>query len=922
MPPGPPGPPKATPARLPRRGPRQGGPHVCLETPSKGLRYVRFRVALFAIVVGLTLFTGPHLASQTPSEDRGAAGTWHKLLKLSTTASAMHTMAHPDDEHVGMVTRLSRKDGVRVAMLQLNRGESGDNAIGDELFDGLGLIRTEELLVADRYYGADEQYFTTVIDYGFSKRLEEAFEKWGREPVLRDVVRIIRMSRPWVIVSRFQGNERDGHGNHQTAGLISQLAFKAAGDPTQFPEQVKEGLRPWQPFKIYIGVRDDQPWTVRVDSGEPNPWLGDSYENFGRLGLSFQRSQNGGQFAPRFGPSYGLYQRVGARVPAGEKEQSFFDGIDASIPALFKTLGRPAPAGVEALLGTIDSSVASAMKAFSITNPSAAVPFLATGLAATREALQKSTGEPDAAFVLRLKEQQFMDAISTALGLDLTALARPAGVPDPTGPFAAFMPPPVIDNVVPGDRFEIRASLTNRASVPLQVTDLAIEAPTGWTIAPAAIGASTLNANESALRRFDVSLADTATIGSRPYFSRRSLQESLYAIDDPAEFGRPARRPAATVVAKYTVNNVPVELRATVRRREARLPYGFAVRELQVVPAVGVQVSPGAAVVPLDAAQKRVTVNVDLLNNKASGLKGDLSLKLPSGWTSAPGRQPFAFGRPGERASFQFIVDIPSLDTRGYEVTVVAAADGKEYTEGYEVVEHRDLETRYLYRPSTTEVRGVDVKTVPNLHVGYVMGIGDQVPAGIAQLGYRVTLLDEPALATADLQTFDAIMTGTRAYAVRKDLITYNKRLLEYAANGGNLIVLYNTQELNPNQFAPFPGELTQRAEEVSEEDSPVEILAPTHQAFTWPNKITAADFNGWVEQRGSKFWSKWDTAYMPMIATYDKGQAPQQGGWLSARVGKGHYTYFAYAFHRQLPYGVPGAYRLLANVLALNKAP
>lgn len=883
---------------------------------------LKLRSLTVAVGLALAAAVSP-LASQTPSEDRGAAGTWQKLLKLSTTASAMHTMAHPDDEHAGMVTRLSRKDGVRVAMLQLNRGESGDNAIGSELFDGLGLIRTEELLVADRYYGADEQYFTTVIDYGFSKRLEEAFEKWGREAVLRDVVRLIRMSRPWVLISRFQGNERDGHGNHQTAGLITQLAFKAAGDPTQFPDQIKAGLRPWQPFKIYVGVREDQPWTLRMDSGEYSPWIGESYENFGRLGYSFQRSQTGGRLAPRFGPSYGLYQRVGSRLEtAADKEEGFFDGIETSIRGLFKTLGRPTPPGVETLLTAIDTSVKSAVAAFSVTNPSAVVPALATGLAATRDAALKSAGEPEAAFVLKIKEQQFMDAMSTALGLDLTALARPAGVPDPTGPFEAFMPPPTFDNVVPGDRFEIRTALTNRAPLPVHVTEIAIEAPTGWTISGAPAGGSIIAYNESALRRVEVSLAEDVRIGSRPYFSRRSLRENEYTLDDPAEFGRPARRPAATAVARYVVNDVPVELRTTVRRREARLPYGFAIRELQVVPAVGVQVSPAAAIVPLDAKQKRVTLNVDVLNNQASGLQGHVALRLPSGWTSEPPRHPFAFARTGERASFQFTVSVPSLDTRGYDVTAVATANGEEYTEGYDVIEHRDLETRYLYRASTTEVRGVDVRTAPGLHVGYVMGVGDQVPAGIAQLGYQVTLIDEQTLATGDLSAFDAVMTGTRAYAVRKDLITYNKRLLDYAREGGNLILLYNTQELDPHELSPFPAELPQRAEEVSEEDSPVEILAPTHQVFTWPNKISSADFEGWVEQRGSKFWTTWDAAYTPMIATFDKGQAPQRGGWVWARYGKGHYTYFAYAFHRQLPYGVPGAYRLLANVLALNKAP
>ena len=219
-------------------------------------------------------------------------------------------------------------------------------------------------------------------------------------------------------------------------------------------------------------------------------------------------------------------------------------------------------------------------------------------------------------------------------------------------------------------------------------------------------------------------------------------------------------------------------------------------------------------------------------------------------------------------------------------------------------------------------MRGVTVTTVAGLKVGYVMGVGDSVPQGLQQLGAQVTLLGERELASSDLSQFDAIMTGTRAYAVREDLKTYNSRLLDYVKAGGNMIVLYNTQELVPNTFAPFPGELPRSAEEVSEEDSPVTILAPTQQSFNWPNKITAADFEGWVEQRGSKFFTKWDAAYTPMISTFDRNQPPQSGGWLTAKVGKGNWTYFAYALHRQLPYGVAGAYRITANLLALNKQP
>jgi LmbE family N-acetylglucosaminyl deacetylase len=256
-------------------------------------------------------------ATETLPQDLGASGTWQKMLKLQTTASAMHTTAHPDDEHGGVITWVSRGLGARLPLMTLNRGESGDNAIGPELFDGVGLIRTEELRDAGRYYGLDRQYFTTVIDYGFSKRLDEALEKWGKETVLRDVVAIVRMDRPFVLIARFQGNQRDGHGNHQTAGLITQDAFKAAGDPNMFPEQIAQGLRPWQPLKLYMGgVREDEDWTIRVDSGQYSPWLGDSYNNFSRIGLAFQRSQNSGRLTRTPGPVYGYYKRLASIVAA------------------------------------------------------------------------------------------------------------------------------------------------------------------------------------------------------------------------------------------------------------------------------------------------------------------------------------------------------------------------------------------------------------------------------------------------------------------------------------------------------------------------------------------------------------------------------------------------------------------------------
>jgi hypothetical protein len=724
-----------------------------------------------------------------------------------------------------------------------------------------------------------------------------------------------------VLIARFQGNERDGHGNHQTAGLVTQEAYRVAGDPDVFPEQIKDGLRPWQPLKLYMGgVRENEDWTIRVDPAVYSPWLGESYANFARIGLSYQRSQNSGRNDPQPGPAYGYYKRLASQVSAPAKESSFFDGIDTSITGLFPALRHPAPPNALSLLDAIQREVDAAVRAFKIDDPSAVVPPLARGLGATRNAVRELSSDPDAAHMLRLKEQQFADAINTALGIDFTAVAQPAGVAEPSGPGAGFAPPPTMEAVVPGQLFDVRARLTNRGSIDLEPVGFGMSAPNGGMTASEPEH-QPLERDQSISRLWRVEVAPSPPF-TRPYFMRASVNESRYTIVDSTSPHRPAAPPAFVATAHYRVEGVPVAVSVPVTRREAQLPYGYAMRELAVVPALAVNVSPRQAIVPLALANKSVRVQVELANNAPSGSKGQFALKLPAGWRSEPAAIPFAFARPGEKSRHQFTVSVPAIENRDYTIDAVATANGQEFKEGYDVIEKRDLETRYLYHDSTIRVRGVDVKIAPGLRVGYVMGVGDENPAGIAQLGVTVQMLNEQDLASADLSRFDAIMTGTRAYAVRDDLRTYNRRLLDYVKNGGNLIVLYNTPaEFDPNAFAPYPAQLPRNAEEVSEEDSPVEILAPARPEFTTPNAITNADFDGWVEQRGSKFFSEWDKAYTPMIATHDQGQPPQRGGWMTATYGKGRYTYFAYAFHRQLPYGVPGAYRLLANLLSLGKS-
>lgn len=856
------------------------------------------------------------------SADSGLSGIWQKLLKLQTTASAIHTTAHPDDENGGMLTYLSRGQGVRTALLTLNRGEGGANAIGSELFDGLGLIRTEELLISDRYYGLDDQYFTTVVDYGYSKRLEEALDKWGRENVLRDVVRIIRINRPFVIISRFHGSERDGHGNHQTAGIISQEAFQAAADPSRFPEQIEEGLRPWQPLKMYRGgvrAEENEKWHVRINAGEYSPWLGKSYRQFASEGLSYQRSQTSGRLRDIVGPYYRYYERMDSTVDSGEKESTFFDGIDTSLTGVYSVTGETAPGGAVALLEQVEEAVDGAVGAYNARNPSTLVSDLTKGLKLTREVIALSKNTPDSHFLLKIEEEQFMDAINAALGIYFRAQGL---LEEPSAEESFWSAPSTMGPVVPGQQFFVETTFLNRAGAQVTLKEIKLQpgeepADGTWKITPRSLS----NGGEGpAQQLFQVTVPQNPSYSTR-YFTRDSIQEARYRLADPKFFGLPERAPALTAVARYDVDGVPVEIREVVRTLESDLPYGHVWRALKVLPAVAVNVEPDMRIIPLGQKSNAFTVQAEVINNDPKGVQGQLQLNTPDGWTAKPSVHDFSFSQAGERRNFSFSVSASDLRNQDYSITAVARVGGKKYGQGYQVIRHRDYDTNYLFEDANLKVRAVDVDIAPDLTVGYIMGVGDEVPSGIEQLGATVELLGRQELATGNLSRYDTIVIGTRAYAVREDLITYNNRLIDWVGDGGNLVVLYQTQEFDPNKWAPYPAELPRRAEEISEEDAPVKILASDHPVFNVPNEITLADFENWVEQRGSKFFSQWDQAYTPLIESHDQEQDPQQGGCLTAEYEEGYYSYCAYAFHRQLPYAVPGAYRLFANFLSLGNA-
>ena len=865
----------------------------------------------------------PPVGEERLDVDRGAMGAWHRIRKLATTASLLHITAHPDDEHAGMLTLASRGWGARTALLSLNRGEAGANAIGPELFDGLGLIRTRELVLSGRYYGLDDLYFTTAVDYGYSKSVDEAFRSWDREAVLEDMVRVIRLNRPLVVVSRFHGSARDGHGHHHAAGLLTPEAVAAAADPTRFPRQIaEEGLRPWRVLRTFRGgLRVDEPHDVEVNATGMSPWLGDTYQRWASRGLGLQRSQTAGRV--RTGGGRYLYGRLdgtgdGAEATAGVAV-SFFKGLDTTLKGLPALLDEPASPEADSLLAELDRLIGAVAENFDFRDPERAVADLARGLGWVRAAVAALPDAPETRFHLALKERQFEDAILAASGT--TVSAELAGGPAGLGEAV----------LTPGQPAAIRLRVEPPDSAEEDALTTWVESRGGETLA-SSNGGGRLPAGSTEPLEVRVPATPAA-----PYFGRGDVSENHYQVSDSADLHLPWRQPALAAGVELAIGGQTIAHTVPVTAPVSRLPYGSVTRRVETLPALSVSLAPGVGIVPVDGAggdigspgepaAASMEVRARVVAN-AAPLSATVRLELPAGWTTVPGAPGVVehdFVSPGEILDAAFLIAPPAGWRGEAEIAAVARARGTDHRRGYATIEHRDLPLARLWRPARTTVRSVGVARLDGVRIGYVMGVGDEVPAGIEALGATVELLDEAALAELDPAAdtgsdeagFHAIVVGTRAYAVREDLVEYNPRLLEYARGGGHLIVLYQTQEYVPSAMAPYPASLPRGAEEVSEEDAPVRLLRPDHPYMAAPNRIAEADFDGWIEQRGSKFFSDWDPAYTPLVETHDAGQAPQEGVWLTAPVGEGRYTYLALALHRQLPYGVPGAYRILSNVL------
>ena len=873
---------------------------------------MRLRALAVAVLTLAVSVPRPSLDAQVRAVyDRGAAGLTQQLLRLRTTASVLHVGAHPDDEDSAFIARAARGDHARTAYLALTRGEGGQNIIGPELFDALGVIRTEELLQARRLDGG-EQFFTRAYDFGFSKTRAETASKWNEEAVLEDMVRVIRTFRPLVIYSRFTGTQADGHGHHQMAGYLTPVAFRAAADPQRFPALTTDALRPWQPKKLYVGGRGGGGGPLlQVATGAWDPALGRSYAEIAAEGRSQHKSQEMGTIEP-LGPSSTSLRmaenQVATQTTTAAPEQSVFDNLDVSLRGIARLTGLP-DGTISTELASMDEAVSRAIREYRPGDPAAVVPLLANGLRATRAArstlrtLGASPAAGEADFLLAQKEREFSAALVSFLGIVVDPLADR-------------------ETVEAGGTIDVSVR-TFAASSLSRPPDVTLRTPDGWraTRLPDA-GADAPGPRRETpahVARFQISAPATAT-PTQPYFLASPRVGPMYPAATGADLTKPFQASLLETSVQFVIDGIEVTVAEPVLYRYADPVRGELRRDVNVVPAVALGFESSLLVVPTGSTANRQRVSLHVTSLRREAVNGTIALALPAGWTATPASVAFTLGAANERRLVSFDVTAPAARRPGaYPIAARATIGNATYSHDMQLIAYPHIQTHRLYTDAAATAQVLNLAVTP-VHVGYIMGSGDSVPDALRRMNLRVTLLDDATLTAGDLAAYDAIVVGVRASEARPAFAANQARLRQFMERGGTLIVQYQQGEYTAQNLPPYPAQIMGNSR-VTDETARITILAPQHAAFTFPNRITAADFDGWVQERNLYAFTSFDPRYTPLLEASDPGEMPQRGGEVYARVGRGHFVYTSYAWFRQLPAGVPGAYRLMANLVSLSKA-
>jgi LmbE family N-acetylglucosaminyl deacetylase len=838
-----------------------------------------------------------------PAATGGAAAVDHALAKLSQNRRLLMIGAHPDDENTSTLALVAREQGGEAAYLSMSRGDGGQNLIGPELGAELGVIRTHELLVARRVDGA-RQYFGQAFDFGYTRSLAETLRLWPEPVLLEDAVRVIRRFRPQVLFSVFGDDASGGHGQHQAAGHTAYRAYTAAGDPKALPQLAAEGLVPWRPQALYRAS-----WfapgsaTATAPLGGIDPWTGLSIAQLARLSRSQHRSQDMGRVLELGGAEAEATWVAGA----GEGGHDLFAGIDTSLGSIADTVADTGlRTRVAATLDRAGKSAAAARAALvpdDLAPAARALESISRDLA-TAAADLAGCGDPGcvaASGLVAEKRAVAAEGLAAALDLDLDATVDR-------------------ETLVPGETAKLTVELWNAGSTPVEVTALAVAATFGAVPAPAGLPRAVAPGE---LVSFSLDLEVPAD--ARPTFPdylARPRQGDLYDWSQMpgAERGEPFGPAAVRLRLAFRAAGATAELGRDAVYRYGDQALGEVRRPLRVVPRLEVAVSPDLVVVPLDRTEMP-EVSVTLRSNAAAPLAGDASLELDC--AGAPldlGR----FALAAAPAETTLAARLPRCASAGRDTARVVAAldDGEEFAAAYPLIEHPHIPPTPVPHPAAVTVVRADLELPHTGRIAYVPGAADRVPGFLEALGLPVEELDGKALAATDLARFDVVVLGSRAYEVDPNLADVNSALLDWVRAGGTMIVQYQQYQFIDGHFAPLPLTIARPHDRITDENAPVTILAPGDPVFTTPNRIGPDDWQGWVQERSLYMAHTWDPGYRPLLEMTDPDQPPQRGGLLVAHLGRGTYVYTGLAFFRQIPAGVPGAYRLFANLLALGRTP
>ena len=818
---------------------------------------------LITMAVGLALFPSIHGLAQ-PAGIVSSADLEIALHKLDVLGSVLYVGAHPDDENTAVLSYFSKGRKFQAAYLSLTRGEGGQNLIGPEQGAEIGLIRTQELLSARRIDCA-EQYFTRAVDFGYSKTAEETFEFWGKDKVLSDIVWVIRRFRPDVILTRFTPDNAGGHGHHRASAILAQEAFAAAADPARFPEQLKY-VSPWQARRLFWNgfpqANDETRNMLRLNTGEYNPLLGKSYNEMAAEGRSQHKSQGFGSAARR-GTQYEYFGLL-AGEPA---KDDLFDGIDVTWDRV------PGGHKVGVLLGEIS-------KSFDPEHPLRSIP----GLLAVYGELAKL---PDANWV-QLKKEELARVIQACGGIWMEAVA---------GDYAA----------APGEEVQVKTTVINRSDKPFAIHGLSFPKLGTETILD-----RILIDNEPAV------IEDTLRIPgdfplSQPYWLDAAHQAGLFSVGDQNLIGLAENPPAIVAKITLTADGHLLDYSVPLTFRWTDPVNGELLRPFEVRPRLTIQVEDKVQIFA-GPNSKRVKLR---LKSHAPNVAGQIRLKGSATWKVSPASLTFSLAGKYDEVEVAFDVTPPKAAGEG-DLVAEAEVGGETISRELVEISYPHIRRQVYFPESRFKVVKLDIKT-DGKRIGYIMGAGDEIPDALRNLGYDVVELSDDMLENADLSPFDAIIAGVRAYNTRDILKHVNERLLRYIERGGTLVVQYNVASGSlADRIGPYP--FTIGRDRVSVETAPVVFLAPDHPLLNRPNKITPEDFEGWIQERGLNFASQWDERYETVLACHDPGEPDKKGGLLYARYGKGIFIYTGYAWFRQLPAGVPGAYRLFANIISAGK--